>query len=54
MGNTKEPFIQRRKEELESFLNYLIEWRDNDLDIVTFLGIGADVSCRKIYLEKNS
>ena len=45
MGNTKEPFIQRRKEELESFLNYLIEWRDNDLDIVTFLGISADVSC---------
>ncbi|CAG8474043.1 8561_t:CDS:2 [Paraglomus occultum] len=42
VGNTEEPFIRRRKEELESFLNYLIEWRDNDLDIVTFLGISAD------------
>ena len=47
-GNLNSNFITRRKYHLEQFLENLICWRDNDPDVVAFLGIDE-----RVCIERN-
>ncbi|CAG8606786.1 11637_t:CDS:2 [Ambispora leptoticha] len=41
-GNNDPGFIERRRFELTRFLQMLANWRDNDVDVVSFLNIASE------------